>query len=145
MILFLDFDGVLHPFSARHDQEQQFVHLPALEELLREFPTLQIVVSSEWRLRFSLNELRGFFSTDIAARIIGVTPEIQIRETTDILGSRFREIEAFLIDAYSVNETWLALDDDVSLFPPDCSQLILCGELPAINRFAMLKERLMKL
>ncbi|MCU6434648.1 hypothetical protein LPB67_12790 [Undibacterium sp. Jales W-56] len=144
VLLFLDFDGVLHPFAARNDKAQQFIYLASIEEILREFPEVNIVVTSDWRLRFSIDELRGFFASDIATRIIGVTPEIQLRETTDILGSRLREIEAFLLSYSSVVQSWLALDDDASLFSSDCSELILCTELFATNRFSMLEERLRK-
>lgn len=53
MILFLDFDGVLHPFFPRADrsdeENQLFAYLPRLEGVLRDFPEWQIVISSSWR------------------------------------------------------------------------------------------------
>ena len=48
MILFLDFDGVLHPEPCDEDGEP-FCNLPALEAILRDFPAVEIVISSMWR------------------------------------------------------------------------------------------------
>lgn len=47
MILFLDFDGVLH---TEHDDgptpdESVFCHLPRFEAVMRDFPTVEIVIS----------------------------------------------------------------------------------------------------
>ena len=51
MILFLDFDGVLHPEGEDHIFKGgvDFCFLPRLEALLREFPQVKIVISSSWR------------------------------------------------------------------------------------------------
>ena len=48
MILFLDFDGVLHlePAFAKDMLSQ----LPLVEEILRDFAQVEIVISSAWRL-----------------------------------------------------------------------------------------------
>ena len=75
MILFLDFDGVLHP-QYEHEPvptELAFCHLARFEALMRKFPSVEIVISSTWREQFSMEVLRAKFSTDIAARIIGRT------------------------------------------------------------------------
>ncbi|MFZ3000646.1 MAG: HAD domain-containing protein [Undibacterium umbellatum] len=53
MILFLDFDGVLHPEPC-YDKTQLFSCLPRLEAILRDFPTVQIVISSTWRKNWSI-------------------------------------------------------------------------------------------
>ena len=51
LILFLDFDGVLHPEGEDHilNGGADFCFLPRLEALLREFPWVKIVISSSWR------------------------------------------------------------------------------------------------
>ena len=76
MILFLDFDGVLHPEGEGHlpNDGTDFCFLPRLEELLREFPHVRIVISSSWRERLAYPTLLKPFSEDIRARIIGTTP-----------------------------------------------------------------------
>lgn len=92
MILFLDFDGVLHP---QYDAEptpvsEIFCHLPRFESVMRDFPSVEIVISSTWCIQFSLDELRSRFSPDIAARIIDGTPKIKCADG-DYLPSR-REV-----------------------------------------------------
>ncbi|MDP3172795.1 MAG: HAD domain-containing protein, partial [Polaromonas sp.] len=51
MIAFLDFDGVLHPEDT-NSKNQLFCRLPLVEEVLREFPRAEIVISSAWRLEW---------------------------------------------------------------------------------------------
>ena len=78
MIIFLDFDGVLHPEYVEQTvpADVAFCRLPHVEAVLRYYPCVDIVISSTWRTQFSLSELQEFFSPDIAARIIDVTPVI---------------------------------------------------------------------
>jgi hypothetical protein len=75
MILFLDFDGVLHP--QYEDQpvpaDVAFCHLARFEAVKREYPNVEIVLNSTWQEQFSLDELRAWFSADMAARITGTT------------------------------------------------------------------------
>lgn len=47
MILFLDFDGVLHPITG--STPFQIASVNALEVVISQFPDLNIVVSSSWR------------------------------------------------------------------------------------------------
>lgn len=67
MILFLDFDGVLHPFFPRRDrsdeENQLFGYLPRLEVVLREFPGWKVVITSSWREnRPWENVIQAYFS-----------------------------------------------------------------------------------
>jgi hypothetical protein len=72
VIVFLDFDGVLHPFFPWRDladQENQLIgFLPRFESVIRAFPIARIVIASDWRRHHSLTELREFFSPDIRDR-----------------------------------------------------------------------------
>lgn len=124
LILFLDFDGVLHPEGVGEDLH--FVHLPAFEAALREFPSVQVVVSSAWRLDMPLDELRQKFSQDIRARVVGVTPSLPHLEAK--YGQRQRECELWLRQAYPggvATPRWLALDDRESYFDRGCQNLVL--------------------
>ena len=111
-ILFLDFDGVLHPGTSG---TMRFAR--KLEVFLARFPQVKVVISSNWRMGESLESLRGWFSPSFASRIIDVTPI-----HPDSAGSRQAEIEAWL--AANPTKAWRALDDDTSLFRPGCPWLI---------------------
>ena len=79
ILLFLDFDGVLHPQYEGQQQvpdEVAFCHLPRFEELLRDFPEVDVVISSAWRKQITLDELKNYFSEDIRTRIVGATPVV---------------------------------------------------------------------
>ena len=72
MVLFLDFDGVVHPDGAEIDRF--FGCAPLIETVLLEFESVQVIISSSWREVHPLKEIREFFAPDIAARIVGATP-----------------------------------------------------------------------
>jgi len=98
VILFLDFDGVLHPEVTG---APELCHLPVLEELLREFPQVNLVLSTSWRIVYPHAALLGVFSLDIRERVIGTTPDHdsippEIREGLSKF-KRQAEIEAWLL------------------------------------------------
>ena len=122
MILFLDFDGVLHPIDRR---DGCFSCLPVLEAVLREFRDVEIVISSSWRVDYGLIMLRSVFSSDVATRIIDVTPDRAA--TMDLIEPyrREREIEDWLRENGRKSERWIALDDCDWIFSPVCTRLLL--------------------
>jgi len=119
MILFLDFDGVLHPVSR---ETGTFVHLVYFETVIRDFPEVDIVVSSAWREDHSLKELQSFFSVDIKQRVIDVTPVLHHLSHQYL---RQAEILLWLREAGREYEGWIAMDDSDWLFSPACRNLIL--------------------
>lgn len=127
MILFLDFDGVLHPYPLHVDDQhaELLMHTPLLWSLLRRHPELQVVVSSSWRERFSMDYLVDFLTygggEELAGRIAGATPVISHLE-------RDRECMAWLESNGHVGTPWLALDDQPALFR-DCQ-----AELYQVNQ-----------
>lgn len=125
-ILFLDFDGVLHPEDCH--ESKHFSCLPVLEGVLRQAPEWQVVITSTWRLAKPLDQLRGFFSPDIAARVVGETPRFS--ELTDVPSSllgyqREAECHAWLRDNDLSYLPWLGLDDRSWLYRPFCKTLFL--------------------
>lgn len=60
-----------------------------------------------------MKELRSRFSPDVAARIVGVTPESFADEAYE----RHAEIKAFLKEKKATALPWLAIDDDPEHFP----------------------------
>lgn len=120
MILFLDFDGVLHELRRSRGT---LIFLPHFERIMRDFLAVDIVISSAWRQEYSLTELRTFFSSDIATRIIDFTPEIG--SPIDYDYSRETEILTWLRDNGREYERWVALDDCAEYFSDRCRNLIV--------------------
>lgn len=118
-ILFLDFDGVLHP-----DGIALFSQLPVFETYIQKMPRIEIVISSTWREDHSIEKLRGYFSHFVQSRITGVTPSL---EDGYDCGGRQREIHAYLDSAglNIENCTWIAIDDMALFFENGYPHLLL--------------------
>jgi len=128
MILFLDFDGVLHPEPC-YDDRNLFCRRAQFENILRDFPNVEIVISSSWRDTRTLEELRTFFSDDIGKRIIGVTPDWRdLQELHEVIGTypRHIEIEGWRRHVGRIWEPWVALDDRAYWFRPFLENLVRC-------------------
>lgn len=73
MTLFLDFDGVLHPDP--RVAQFKFCQRNPIEGILREFPQVDPMLLTNWRLRYPMDAsgdtLKHHFSSDIAERIVG--------------------------------------------------------------------------
>lgn len=128
MILFLDFDGVLHP---QHDgeptpEDRVFCHLHRFETIMRDFPMVEIVISSMWRYQFSLDELRARFSPDIADRIIDATPQTERTEGEYLPARREGEILDWLAAAGREGSPWIAIDDAAWQFQQHRDKLVAC-------------------
>ncbi|HYD80185.1 MAG TPA: HAD domain-containing protein [Paucimonas sp.] len=135
MILFLDFDGVLHPecVSAvalcRRQEQGDFSCVPLFEQIMREFPQVEIVISSAWRETNPLQALRGFFSPDIAPRIVGTTPIFPV----DTEARRECEIRRWLSEAGRQSEPFVAVDDCPPLFSRNCDFLFYVNPETALD------------
>ncbi|BEU98660.1 hypothetical protein ACDW_43660 (plasmid) [Acidovorax sp. DW039] len=147
-ILFLDFDGVLHPehcHGSRH-----FCCLPVLEDTLRQVPQWQVVISSTWRLQKPFDQLRDRFSKDIAPRVIANTPRFNTLDdvpSTLVSYEREAECHAWLKANELSYLPWLALDDRSWLFRPFCKSLILVNGKTGLTPSGgdQLKERMRQL
>ena len=116
MILFLDYDGVLHPWPC--EDRDLFCRLPLLWQLLRKHPEIEVVFSTAWREQLSLSAMRDYVTQDggedLTARFIGATPcDIDHDFACE---SRLIECQAWLAENGREHELWIALDDIPVLF-----------------------------
>lgn len=105
--VFLDFDGVTHPWGEVED----FRCLPLIEAVLRRFEETRVVITSDWRTLFSLPKLAQRFAPDIRSRIAGVTPHLVPKRGSDLHGLREREARQWLDHRDEAEARWLAIDD----------------------------------
>lgn len=118
-IIFLDFDGVLHP-----KMSGTFSQVCIFEEFVEKMPNVEIVITSTWRKKHSLDELKMNFTLAVRDRIVGITP---VLEDGYDFGGRQREIQSYLDAAglHSANCYWIALDDMAMFFENNYPNLIL--------------------
>ncbi len=112
--LFVDFDGVLHPYGiAALDENFKlianptlFCWRPVLEDLLAPHPDVRIIVSSDWRRLFSDEALVTLLGPDLGQRFVGVVDRYNESRATEILA----EV------AHRRLCRWLAIDDHRTVY-----------------------------
>ncbi|MCX7193919.1 MAG: HAD domain-containing protein [Proteobacteria bacterium] len=126
MLIFLDFDGVLHPMPRL--SESFFCRADLFWEILRACPDVQVVFSSSWRNFHAHDELVEFVTSgggeDLSHRFIGFTPSVKA-ETC--LGQRDIEIKCWLEANSNYADKWIAIDDMPDLFFHEMEDI---GEYP---------------
>jgi HAD domain in Swiss Army Knife RNA repair proteins len=140
-VLFLDFDGVLHPEGCA--ERDHFCYLPNFCEALRVADrngSMPLVISSLWRHHCTLDQIRANFPQDLKKRIVGVTPYMTDAELQRISDwapyggeqsrncHRQREVLMWM-NAHAPTGNWLAIDDRAVYFHKDTPNLFLVPKL----------------
>lgn len=121
MLIFLDFDGVMHA----NYNDPPFSRAALLWKILRALPEARVVFSTSWRDNYAFDRMVNLTTrnggNDLAHRFIGNTPNL---EAEGRYGRRDLEIQSWLT---TNNHTgaWLALDDMAELFTRDHPNLYL--------------------
>lgn len=127
-VLYLDYDGVLHPADVRVTVDAPrrpqvylqgkpschplFEHAKLLESLLEPFPALRIVLATSWVREFGHEFALEQLTPSLQARVIGATWRPGMRFQPP---ARYYCIQ---VDAEERRlERWLALDDDLYCWP----------------------------
>lgn len=119
MILFLDFDGVLHPITGSAPFQSDCVC--ELEAVIEYFSSLDVVITSSWREEKTMDELIDLLGTTLGERIIGTTPII---DDPFLHNPRYHEVLAYLATEPIRDRKWIAIDDEAGNYPPDAPVLI---------------------
>ena len=127
-ILFLDFDGVLHPAS--HGIGYLFSKAQLLQDAMAT-ADIPIVISSSWRFTHTLKALTDKLPKALGRRVIDVTGGPVIGRH-----SRFQEIMNYL-SVHKEYSDWRALDDSYWEFPSSCKELIRCNPNSGITEKEM--------
>ena len=158
LVLFLDFDGPLHPDAVvrtRHGMElpapgRLFMHAPLLVAVLKAFPEVKISLSTSWSRTLGFRRTRAWLPAELQARTISSTwhsrmPRwpLQGYDTA----SRFEQIGA-AVKAAGLTR-WIALDDDPLSSWPDIrverGHLVLCDSVAGLAEPRVQQELMMKL
>ena len=127
MILFLDFDGVLHPDPC-YDASRLFENAPRLAHTLHDFPDVRLVLSTSWRQSRPYDHLLARLPAELRQRVAGATPTFGDFSPSAALVPYRRQAECmhWMQQNQLAGEAWLALDDRPSWFTPYCENLIVC-------------------
>ncbi|MFP5382592.1 MAG: HAD domain-containing protein [Gammaproteobacteria bacterium] len=109
-IVFLDFDGVLHPLEARDHERFKPDAIRSVNSILDELGA-NIVLSTAWRIDFGIEKFNPWFK----GRILGATPIQELNLKLE--NPRFHEVMAFLRHREWLNVPWIAIDDKRGHFP----------------------------
>jgi len=141
MILFLDFDGVLHssevylvkrePVLRAEEGMTLFQHAPLLIEALEQRPDIQIVLSTSWVARLGFDRAKGYLPAALQARVIGATwhRHAGVLKNDWFLLSRHVQIESYFRRHRATH--WLAIDDDAKGWPESERRHLVYCEDPA--------------
>lgn len=119
-VLFLDHDGVLSLPSEPYDgtrESAKFNHkaVKVLNEIITQIPEVEIVVSSDWRMEFSLNEIRKLYiDQGIIKQPIGYTCYSLLNIEKKYEQARVEEIFMWLRQhnlGMTPLKDWVAVDD----------------------------------
>jgi hypothetical protein len=113
-LLYLDFDGVLHPTTGK----DLFSRMHLLEEALIG-KDCQIIISSSWRFHHPFEYLQSLLPESLRGQVAGVTGGAFV--------GRWPRHSEILIDVSKLSGRWRALDGSWIEFPKGCPALIRCN------------------
>jgi len=150
MILYLDFDGVLHhenvlwhpkrgAYLCAPAEHSLFQHAGLLEDILAPYPDLRIVLSTSWVLRYGYSRAGKRLPSGLRARVIGATFHTVMNLDTYLQLVRGRQVWADV--ARRLPRAWLALDDSYQDWPDWCLEnLVRTHEVLGISDAAVQDE-----
>lgn len=133
-VLFLDFDGVLHPDDVYRTRSglvlrapgQLMMHARILIEILKEFPQVKISLSTSWVRILGYRRARSALPPELHALTVSSTWHSRMPkapfEGYD-MHSRYQQIRAAVTRAGLTK--WIALDDDPFESWPDHDQRLI--------------------
>ncbi len=143
-ILFLDYDGPMHPDEVYRtknsgivlfaDGHNLFEHAPLLAELLEPHQDVKIVLSTSWVRVIGFDRAKERLPAALQERIVGATYHKSMKEWFDQL-SRYKQILGH-VGRHKLND-WIALDNDPIGWPADqMDRLVLCDDWGGLGDLA---------
>ena len=137
-VLFLDFDGVLHPDAVYLSRQGPtlkaegtlFMWAPILTNLLVDFPMISLVLSTSWVRHLGYKRALAYLPIELQERVIGATWHSSMAKhwvDENLWDGKTRYDQICRYAARSQLREWIALDDDIQGWAEDSAQrLIAC-------------------
>jgi hypothetical protein len=139
MILFLDFDGVLHPGEVFRTSKgpqlrsagELFMWASILEAELEYYPTVRIVLSTSWVRELGFSRAKTRLPAGLRARVVGSTwhssmAEVWADQVWWDQASRYAQILRYV--ARAKVPRWVAIDDDADGWATDNLDRLLLSD-----------------
>lgn len=136
-ILFLDFDGVLHPDAVFMTQKGPilraqgtlFMWAGLLADVLYDFPQVRVVLSTSWVRHLGFSRARSYLPDPIKERVIGATWHSEmgkgwVDQNWWDTASRYEQICRYANRAHL--PSWVSIDDDSEGWPTDALGYLVC-------------------
>lgn len=135
-VLFLDYDGVLHRgdsyvtprgvVSCFPGTIELFEFAPELHALLEPYPQVEIVLSTDWCLRFGFERARDSIPVEgLRQRVTGATYDTELEDSA-LWPTRQRGVQILRYVRRHNIVSWLAVDDRRDGFQGYSDRLIHC-------------------
>jgi hypothetical protein len=133
-VIFLDFDGVLHPGEVWYEHgmrlpvlrapgHELFESMVVFEAAIAPYPQIKVVLSTSWVPALGFEQACGFLNESLRSRVIGATYDPESPDAWRF--NRLRRYDAIEQDVRRRKpQRWLAVDDDAIGWP--------VGELAAL-------------
>lgn len=131
-LLYLDFDGILHPKSCHWgvggpyleaEGHSLFEHARLLQVILGEYPAVRLVLNSSWVEMLGVNAALSHLPQALQRRVIGTTLELL---TSRPPLPKLLPAERVLFDVQARKPSaWAALDSDVQGWPEQLLQHVV--------------------
>lgn len=129
LVLYLDFDGVLHhenvlwhPRKGAYLRAPQgytlFQYVPLLEQILEPYPQVKIVLSTSWVRSYGCANTAKRLSPALRARVIGATFHSSMDKDSFIAAPRGMQVWSDVLRRHP--KDWIALDNDYLHWPAWC-------------------------
>ena len=162
MIIYLDFDGVLHPDAVYRPRNKPLelrgegslmMHAPILINILDQHPDVKIILSTSWVREIGFDRTLKKMPAALADRVIGATwhKSMARRDILDISYSKSRFEQIVSHAAKSGIKSWMAVDDlhsaeETHLWPDEhLDRLVLTDQSLGISSASTQQELINKL
>ena len=146
-ILFLDYDGVLHPNEVYHyhkrgvvlecDGHALFEHADVLLEILEPHPQVSIVLSTSWVSVLGFDRTKGYLPGALQKRVRGATYHSAFNGWWDS-ATRYQQIAGYVV-RHGLSD-WIAVDDDDVGWPDESRhRLVFTKEMAGLGEQAARK------
>lgn len=166
-LLFLDYDGPLHPYEVDIVRKKGavlttkghslFENVPILEEIVNKYPDLEIVLSTSWVRVMGFSKAKRRLSEALKSKVIGATWHSSLKSFVESEPyssgygldyfsriTRFQQIYRFVIN-HRVN-SWVALDDDDYGWDSDLlDNLVKCDSMTGLSDLKCQQDLMNKL